>query len=662
MTSALAAAMRELDRSRERLEQEMSQNPDYAALRDLDRSPNAGAPTAAQQRQVLLDRLESLPLYQALQGLIAANAHISGTGQGEVIAAIAAETMPVGAAPIAAPPIAGSPSAAPPRPRPAFAPPDRPAQPLTAIRGITPAISKELQAMGIVRYEQIADWRTEDVRDVAAALELGRTISQRNWIEQAALLAMRAPEGWRPAGPDKAQSPSLPPAPIEAPTGIAVQPAPELRIPELLSLELLNPELLDPVQPSPVLLEPLFAAEPVPAPAPKPVPPGYSEMLRIVAGAATAALTGAATAHVDPSPPWPTAVTADSAAPDPRPADPLHHIHGIDGALAQRLAEVGIGHFSIIAGWRAADLAAIASQLDVSAGRINREGWIEQAAILAAGRETAFSRRLVHGEESGAAGAGDIYPPLYHLSPSAPARVLVAIPTSPPEVAATVGAAPAPLHAPAAILPTLSMRIGERPSLQSTSLPSSSLQSSSLKADDSVGPDHDEPSNEDVPESPLERISNIDRSLSRLIDEELAMSAIEEATVTFIARPLSLGSHEHSATASIAPAEKPKPAPPIFRPPPRPARPAYGHPLEDEPLVQASEEAAVEIIRRDDPSAPSGGGAAAKAVINRPLPTKTALHRETIAPGNQQPAWIAEKKDEAGGVVRRFLKAIKRNA
>ena len=79
MTSALAAAKRELDRSRERLEQEMSRNPDYAALRSLERSPDAHAPASIQQRQILVGRLEALPLFQALQAIIAANAHIAAT-------------------------------------------------------------------------------------------------------------------------------------------------------------------------------------------------------------------------------------------------------------------------------------------------------------------------------------------------------------------------------------------------------------------------------------------------------------------------------------------------------------------------------------------------------------------------------------------------------
>ena len=71
-------------------------------------------------------------------------------------------------------------------------------------------MAARLQAMGINRYEQIADWRAEDVRAVSAALGIGRAISRGNWIEQAALLAQRsrkaaetspAPVGPPPASP-----------------------------------------------------------------------------------------------------------------------------------------------------------------------------------------------------------------------------------------------------------------------------------------------------------------------------------------------------------------------------------------------------------------------------------------------------------------------------
>jgi hypothetical protein len=73
---------------------------------------------------------------------------------------------------------------------------------LSLIRGIDADLAGKLEALGVVRYAQIAAWQREDVRRIAAALELGRQISQQNWIEQAEILAVRyAPKPPPPAPP-----------------------------------------------------------------------------------------------------------------------------------------------------------------------------------------------------------------------------------------------------------------------------------------------------------------------------------------------------------------------------------------------------------------------------------------------------------------------------
>ena len=257
MTSALAAALRELDRSRETLELELSQNPDYVALRGIERSSDTGAPATLVHRQVLIGRLESLPLFQALQAIVAAKGHVIEGG-----AVDASQRAPLAVSTATSPKIDAE--APPTKPRPSFTPPNGPAQPLTAIRGITPALATMLQSLGIQRYEQIAEWRAEDVRDVAAELGLGRTISQRNWIEQAALLAMRAPDGWRPAMA-RANPSVVPAAPVELAT--------------------LMPTSGKPV-PQPVISAPETTATQSRAPA-------HGDVLRVVAVAARAAVAGA---------------------------------------------------------------------------------------------------------------------------------------------------------------------------------------------------------------------------------------------------------------------------------------------------------------------------------------------------------------------------------
>ena len=68
----------------------------------------------------------------------------------------------------------------------------RPPDDLTRIRRIDRTTAEALTARGIRFFDQIAAFSHADVRTLAAALNLGRRISQENWIEQSAVLASRA--------------------------------------------------------------------------------------------------------------------------------------------------------------------------------------------------------------------------------------------------------------------------------------------------------------------------------------------------------------------------------------------------------------------------------------------------------------------------------------
>lgn len=81
---------------------------------------------------------------------------------------------------------------------------------LTRIRRIGPALAQRLAERGITSYGQIAAWRSNDVRDVAEALGLGRTISRQNWIEQAAVLELRRSAGTTVPPADGARTSSAP--------------------------------------------------------------------------------------------------------------------------------------------------------------------------------------------------------------------------------------------------------------------------------------------------------------------------------------------------------------------------------------------------------------------------------------------------------------------
>jgi len=65
-------------------------------------------------------------------------------------------------------------------------------------------------------------------------------------------------------------------------------------------------------------------------------------------------------------------------------ADDLKQLSGVGPALEKKLHEAGVTTFAQIAAWSNADVAAMDEKLSFK-GRIEREGWIEQAKELAKG-------------------------------------------------------------------------------------------------------------------------------------------------------------------------------------------------------------------------------------------------------------------------------------
>lgn len=72
--------------------------------------------------------------------------------------------------------------------------------------------------------------------------------------------------------------------------------------------------------------------------------------------------------------------------------DDLKLLKGVGPKLEQTLNGLGIYHFDQIAAWGPAEVAWVDARLKFK-GRIERDGWIEQAAKLAAGEETEFAKR-----------------------------------------------------------------------------------------------------------------------------------------------------------------------------------------------------------------------------------------------------------------------------
>lgn len=75
---------------------------------------------------------------------------------------------------------------------------------------------------------------------------------------------------------------------------------------------------------------------------------------------------------------------AEAKAEAPAGADDLKKLSGVGPALEKKLLEAGVTSFAQIAAWTDADIAEFDEKLSFK-GRIEREGWVEQAKELAQG-------------------------------------------------------------------------------------------------------------------------------------------------------------------------------------------------------------------------------------------------------------------------------------
>ncbi|HCI07594.1 MAG TPA: hypothetical protein DE314_09605 [Sulfitobacter sp.] len=77
-------------------------------------------------------------------------------------------------------------------------------------------------------------------------------------------------------------------------------------------------------------------------------------------------------------------------------ADDLKQLKGVGPALEKTLNSLGFYHFDQVAAWKKKDVAWVDSNLRFK-GRIERDGWIAQAKILAKGGTTEFSSKVKKG-------------------------------------------------------------------------------------------------------------------------------------------------------------------------------------------------------------------------------------------------------------------------
>ncbi|WP_246534494.1 NADH:quinone oxidoreductase [Aliiroseovarius lamellibrachiae] len=78
-------------------------------------------------------------------------------------------------------------------------------------------------------------------------------------------------------------------------------------------------------------------------------------------------------------------------------ADDLKQLKGVGPKLEQTLNELGFWHFDQVAKWGADEISWVDDNLKFK-GRIERDGWVDQAKILAEGGETAFSNKVKKGK------------------------------------------------------------------------------------------------------------------------------------------------------------------------------------------------------------------------------------------------------------------------
>lgn len=295
---------------------------------------------------------------------------------------------------------------------------------LTLIAGVSPRDAETLKGAGVVEFAAIAGWTAGDVARTEALMGGERRIARENWIEQAQLLK----EGRDTAFSRRRPAPlaTRPPAPVETraassaapPTrAAATKPAVSQRAAFARSRSRHREDLKqvddatatsttvataaaaavasNPATPPPAPRNVTSPNPPVPATpvvTPRPTPPPPSPV---------ASPTGNITAL---NPPGPSPVRGlrsvrsealvggRATGLDTGRGNDLKRIRGVGVLIEKRLRQMGYDSYDKIASWTQSDIDRVSQKLDFH-GRIERENWIEQARILAAGGQTDFSRR-----------------------------------------------------------------------------------------------------------------------------------------------------------------------------------------------------------------------------------------------------------------------------
>jgi predicted flap endonuclease-1-like 5' DNA nuclease len=230
----------------------------------------------------------------------------------------------------------------------------RPAEPpardnLQRIGGITAESETKLNGLGISRYSEIAQWSPAAVERIDRELGTSGRISRENWIEQAQILSRGGDTRFSREFDRGGQASAGPPLrPIKLPDAIREHEAAKAA--------------------------------------------GETAPLRADLGSLRSVRSQA---YQDTSEPGPEAARRAASMRKvvrASQADDLKRIKGIGFQIEKKLNSLGVMTYEDIANWTSEDIERISHSLDFK-GRIQRENWVEQARILAAGGDTEFSRR-----------------------------------------------------------------------------------------------------------------------------------------------------------------------------------------------------------------------------------------------------------------------------
>jgi predicted flap endonuclease-1-like 5' DNA nuclease len=290
-----------------------------------------------------------------------------------------------------------------PAPAPAFAT-TRPAALITdgddlqRIRAIDEDTEQRLKANGVLHFFDIAKWTADDVELIDVSLDLDGRIDREQWVEQAQILAkggetyysrnraatVRAQSAMAPQ--PAAQSAAAPPSgqndTVTSETrheqGGSGKSVAELAAAAAAAIAAASASVtrgIRPIEP----ISPLSKVDPNIQ-----IPARLTDAIR-------------AREHDNAAASAPVAASPAPASAEPGDGEDLKRIRGIGVLIEKRLNALGVNRYSHIANWSNADVDRISQTLDFK-GRIEREGWIQQARILASGGHTEFSRRVDRGE------------------------------------------------------------------------------------------------------------------------------------------------------------------------------------------------------------------------------------------------------------------------